>query len=99
MLNPILIWEIILRQQFDKVMRIDEDTILYNIEIRKEYSLTDKHLIKVIHILKKNIMLILTDELGYQLISKIMKKLFKFAEIEKDESLHNEPVPDQPLNS
>lgn len=30
-LNPIILWEIILKQSYDKIVEIDEDTTLYNI--------------------------------------------------------------------
>lgn len=30
-INPILLWEIIMRQCYDKVFKIDNNTILYNV--------------------------------------------------------------------
>ena len=35
-LNPILIWEIILKQSYDKIVKIDDQTVFYNIEIINE---------------------------------------------------------------
>ena len=40
---------------------VDEDTILYNIQIHQEYSLTNIALIKVIHLLPYKVMFLLTD--------------------------------------
>ena len=37
-MNPIILWEIILRQQYDKIFKFDDDTILYNIRIIKEFQ-------------------------------------------------------------
>lgn len=59
-------------------MKIDEETVFYNIEIRREYSLTQKMLVKVIHLLEKNILIVLTEREGHQVINKMMRKFFKF---------------------
>ncbi len=59
--NPILIWEISLRQQQDKIFQVDEDTILYNINILKEYQLAKMSLIKILHMRRHKILLIMTD--------------------------------------
>jgi hypothetical protein len=32
-LNPIILWEIILKQEFDKAFPFDRDTVLYNISL------------------------------------------------------------------
>jgi len=59
-LNPLLFWEIILKQQYDKVVKIDEHTAFYNFEILEENSLLRKFIVKVIHLLSKNMMFVFT---------------------------------------
>ena len=44
----------------------------------------EKSVIKVIHVLSKNILIILTDKYAYKLVSKIMKKYYKFKEMEQE---------------
>lgn len=59
-LNPIILWEIILKQSYDKIVEIDEDTTLYNIQILEENSL-DFKVIKIIHLLRMNVVFVITD--------------------------------------
>ena len=80
-LNPLLLWEIILRQQYDKVLKIDESTILYNIEVLDLNSIDKQVLVKVIHLLNKNLMIVIIDNSGVKMMMHLMKKLFKFKEI------------------
>ena len=77
-LNPILLWEIILKQQYDKVFRIDDTTVFYNIEIIEENQLQRKFIIKVIHLINRNILLVITNSKGMPAMMNLMKKIFKF---------------------
>ena len=88
-MNPILLWELILKQQYEKVFGIDSETALYNIEIRKEYSLTHKILVKIVHLFSKNLLLVFVDLEGHDLVIKLMKKLFKFQLIRPPASANN----------
>jgi len=95
-LNPILLWELSLRQQFDKFIQFDEDCILYSVQIHKEYSLTNIALIKLLQIKSLRLTIVITDQDalggreeasnfgsskgGFDIVSKIMKKTFQFTE-------------------
>lgn len=82
-LNPILMWEIILRQKYDKVFKIDENTILYNIEIQREDKMTKKHLYKIIHLIDRDIMFILSTASGLPTILTMFEKLLRFEEVKR----------------
>jgi hypothetical protein len=57
---------------------IDDDVFLYNIELRNDYDMTWKFILKVIHLANKNIILVFGDKDGYPMMKGIMKKLLKF---------------------
>ena len=59
-LNPIILWEIILKQSYDKVVEIDEETILYNLQLLADNSL-DFKVVKIIHLVKINVVFVITD--------------------------------------
>ncbi|CDW84134.1 cora-domain-containing protein [Stylonychia lemnae] len=80
-LNPIIIWEIILKQQYDKIVTIDEQTAFYNFEVIEENQLQKKFIIKVIHQYTRNIMFVLTTMKGQQPMMNIMRNLFKFKDL------------------
>ncbi|CDW75366.1 manganese resistance protein [Stylonychia lemnae] len=82
-LNPILIWEIILKQNYDKVVKIDDQTAFYNIEIIEENKIHQKFIIKVIHSFKRNLMFLFTTWTGQAPILHLMRKIFKFKNLEE----------------
>ena len=59
--NPILVWEITLKQRQDKQFQVDEDTILYNLNVLKEYQQGKMSLIKILHMRKINVLVITGD--------------------------------------
>eukprot|EP00347_Sterkiella_histriomuscorum_P022677 403337571 len=81
-LNPLLLWEIILKQQYDKVFQIDENTVFYNIEVIEDNQLQKKYIIKIIHLIKRNIMFVVTNQQGHLPFMSLMKKIFKFQSLD-----------------
>jgi len=55
-LNPITVWEVILRQSFDKVFSIDNKTAFYNIEVLQDGHVYKKSLIKILHLIERNLL-------------------------------------------
>eukprot|EP00347_Sterkiella_histriomuscorum_P022486 403338312 len=82
-LNPILLWEIILKQQYDKVFRIDDNTVFYNIEIIEEDQLQKKFVVKIVHLINKHIMLVITSQAGHLPMMNLMSKIFKFQSLDE----------------
>ena len=60
-LNPIFLNEVVNRQEFDKFLEMDEDTILFNLQMQKQFQLKDSSLLKILHLKNHKILLILTD--------------------------------------
>ncbi len=89
-LNPILLHEVSNRQEYDKFVEMDENTILYNLQIHKQYQLKNNSLLKILHIKNHRILLILTDtkehnedsdipqETGFDMIFKKLITFFDF---------------------
>ena len=77
-LNPIILWEIILRQQYDKAFQFDEETVLYNFQLVDSIFLHKKNQLKLLHLIKKNVVFILTDSDGEIDFMRIMKKYYRF---------------------
>ena len=73
-INPILLWEVLLRQTYDKILKVDDGTIMYNIQLLKEYHLTKRNLIKIIHLTQFHLLLIMTDSEGEKEIMNMMTK-------------------------
>ncbi|CDW78186.1 -like mg2+ transporter [Stylonychia lemnae] len=80
-LNPLLLWEIILKQQYDKVVKIDDQTAFYNFEVLEDNSLLRKFIVKVIHLLTKNMMFVFTTQRGQPGLMTLLRKIFKFKEL------------------
>lgn len=90
-LNPILLHEVSNRQTYDKCVEMDEKTILYNLQIHKQYQLKNNSLLKILHMKNHHILLILTDakehnensdlpqETGFEVIFKKLTTFFEFA--------------------
>lgn len=81
-INPVMFWEIILRQCYDKIFKVDDETILYNINFVKEFPFFAKDLIKVIHLVKKNLLIVLTDHEGDNDFMQLMQQQFKFVKLD-----------------
>lgn len=54
-------WEITLKQRQDKQFQVDEDTILYNLNVLKEYQQGKMSLIKILHMRKIKVLIITGD--------------------------------------
>ena len=65
------------------MLKVDESTILYNIEVLDLNSIDKQVLVKVIHLLNKNLMIVIIDNSGVKMMMHLMKKLFKFKEIKQ----------------
>jgi hypothetical protein len=69
---------------------MDEDTILFNLQIHKQYQLKDNSLLKILHMKNHRILLVLTDnkkkqendevpqETGFDIIFKKLTTFFDF---------------------
>jgi hypothetical protein len=55
------VWEITLKQLQDKQFQVDEDTILYNLNVLKEYQQGKMSLIKILHMRKIKVLIITGD--------------------------------------
>jgi hypothetical protein len=55
------VWEITLKQRQDKQFQVDEDTILYNLNVLKEYQQGKMSLIKILHMRKIKVLIITGD--------------------------------------
>jgi hypothetical protein len=77
-LNPILFWEVVLRQSYDKVCHIDDQTAFYNIEIQEDSHLMKRCLVKIIHIFSRNVLFVFTTPHGKPVMSHLFKENFKF---------------------
>ena len=65
------------------MLKVDDDTAFFNLEIIKEYQINTMHPYKIMHQYFKNILLIITDKEGEKAFINMMRKFFMFEEIQQ----------------
>ena len=63
-LNPVVAWELSINSSFDNLIEVDPYTLIYKISIVQNVLITERYHFKILHLIRKNLILVMTDSDG-----------------------------------